>query len=100
MPLIHLAKQTMKNFTPSLWDKRELLDIYGKTNPDLEERTTMLLSYWNGFEYKAAINNKTTAYVFLKKKNLKENKAQIRGNVIGFANKVILAEFLLKNKNV
>ena len=90
----------MKSFTPSLWNKKELLDIYGKTNPDLEERTQKLLSYWNGFEYKATINNKTTANEFLKRKNLRENKAQIRGNVIGFANKVILAEFLLKNKNV
>ena len=90
----------MKSFTPSLWNKRELLDIYGKTNPDLAERTQKLLSYWNGFEYKATINNKTTANEFLKRKNLRENKAQIRGNVIGFANKVILAEFLLKNKNV
>ena len=90
----------MKNFTPSLWDRSELIDIYGKTNPNLEERTRILLSYWNGFEYKATINNKGYAYTFLKSKHLKENKAQIRGNIIGFANKVILAEFLLKNKNV
>ena len=39
-------------------------------------------------------------YSFIKRKGLRENKAQIRGNVIGFANKVFLAEFLLKNKNV
>ncbi|MDA8956780.1 hypothetical protein N9H30_00260 [bacterium] len=90
----------MKNSIPSLWDKRELLDIYGRTNPTLEERTDILLSYWHGFKYKASINNKTTAYTFLKKKRLKENKAQIRGKEIGFANSVHLAEFLLKNKNV
>jgi hypothetical protein len=90
----------MTNFTPSLWGKRELLDIYGKTNPNLEERTRILLSYWNAFEYNASINNKAEAYSFIKRKGLRENKAQIRGNVIGFANKVFLAEFLLKNKNV
>jgi len=90
----------MTNFTPSLWDKTELLDIYGKTNPNLEERTRILLSYWNDFPYKATINNKTEAYAFIKKKNLREHKAQIRGNRIGFANKVFLAEYLLKNKNV
>lgn len=90
----------MKNFTPNLWNKGELLDIYGRTNPTLEERTDILLSYWHGFEYKTTINNKTTAYTFLKKKHLKENKAQIRGKEIGFASGVHLAEFLLKNKHV
>lgn len=90
----------MKSFTTSLWDNEELIKIFGKIDPDLHTRTTILLSYWNGFEYTAEINSKVHAYAFIKKKKLREDKAQIRGKTIGFSDKVYLAEFLLKSKNV
>ena len=100
MPLTHSAKQTMKNFIPSLWDHKELLDIYDNANPTLEERTNILLSYWNNFEHKVTINNREYAQSFIKNKHLRENLAQIRGKTIGFEDKVLCAEFVLKQKNV
>ena len=36
----------MKSFTTSLWDNEELIKIFGKVDPDLHTRTTILLSYW------------------------------------------------------
>ena len=59
-----------------------------------------MLSHWENFQHKAPINNKQYAREFLKAKNLREDLAQIRGTTIGFKDGKLLAEFLLKQKNV
>ena len=90
----------MKNSTPSLWSDKEQIEIFGVSNPDLSLRTSILLSYWNGFKYKAQINSISNAREFIKKKGLKEHRAQVRGHIIGFHNNKLYAEYMLKRKNV
>ncbi len=74
--------------------------MFGKINPNLSERAEGLLSYWNNFTSKATINNFAFAKEFIKTKGLHEGQAQIRGKQIGFDNKIMMSEFLLKQKNV
>lgn len=90
----------MKNSTPSLWTEKEQIEIFGVNNPDLSLRTNVLLSYWHGFKYKAQINNIEEAREYLKKKGLREHRAQVRGHIIGFDDNKIYAEYMLKRKNV
>ena len=90
----------MKDFTPSIWTKEEAKEIFGVEEPNLSLRTNMLISYWNGFEYKASINNTEEAKLFIQSKGLKEHKAQVRGHLIGFADSKVFAEYMLRRKNV
>lgn len=90
----------MKNSTPSLWTEKEQIEIFGVNDPDLSLRTNVLLSYWNGFKHRAQINNIEEAREYLRKKGLKEHRAQVRGHIIGFAEDKMYAEYMLKRKNV
>ena len=94
-------KDSMYNkFENSLWNEKQRLELFGKINPNLSERAEGLLSYWNNFTSKATINNFAFAKEFIKTKGLHEGQAQIRGKQIGFDNKIMMSEFLLKQKNV
>ena len=85
----------------SLWTVEEARRIFGDgVLPELNVRSEKMLSHWENFQHKAPINNKQYAREFLKAKNLREDLAQIRGTTIGFKDGKLLAEFLLKQKNV
>tara|TARA_Y100001937_G_scaffold127165_1_gene198511 strand:- start:2966 stop:3247 length:282 start_codon:yes stop_codon:yes gene_type:complete len=93
----------MKSSTPksSLWSTEEAQRIFGDgVLPELNVRAEKMLSHWNNFDYKATLNNKQQGREFIKRKGLREDKAQIRGKVIGFKDKKVMAEFILKSKNV
>ena len=94
----------MGNFTmskSSLWTTEEARRIFGDgVLPELNVRAEKMLSHWENFQHKAQINNKEYARKFIKSKNLREDLAQIRGYTIGFKDGKLLAEFLLKQKNV
>ena len=93
----------MKNSTPksTLWSTEEAQRIFGDgALPELNVRAEKMLSHWDNFEYKTTLNNKQQGRDFLKRKGLREDRAQIRGKTIGFKDKKVMAEFLLKSKNV
>lgn len=95
----------MKNSThkSSLWTTEEARRIFGDgVLPELNVRAEKMLSHWDSFEYKTPINsnNKDQAREFIKKYNLREDQAQIRGKTVGFKDKKLMVEFLLKLKNV
>tara|TARA_B100001057_G_scaffold498723_1_gene606766 strand:+ start:1531 stop:1800 length:270 start_codon:yes stop_codon:yes gene_type:complete len=85
----------------SLWTIEEAQRIFGDgVLPELNVRAEKMLSHWENFQHKAPINNRQYAREFIKAKNLREDSAQIRGTTIGFKDSKLLAEFLLKQKNV
>ena len=63
-------------------------------------KNRVLLHIGTGSKHKAQINNIEEAREYLKKKGLKEHRAQVRGKTIGFAEDKMYAEYMLKRKNV